>query len=152
MKLNRIVVGTDFSEVSLRALEAAFGLDLESDATVYLVHVLETPAGADPMVGWAGPSFAELADEAMDRLATLIPENQLRGVTIERAVEIGRPAKVIADFARKKGADMIIVGTHGRTGFARVLMGSTAESLLREAPCQVLVVKPHVAVKVPQYV
>ena len=54
----------------------------------------------------------------------------------------GPPADTIADFAEEKGADMIIVGTHGRKGLARVFLGSTAESLLREAPCQVLVVKP----------
>lgn len=150
MKLNRIVVATDFSDVSLRALEAAFSLDLESNATVYLMHVLENPIGVDPIVGWVAP-FAEPYGEAMDRLASLIPENRQRDVTIECVVETGIPAKVIADFAWKKGADMIVVGTHGRTGLTRVLMGSTAEKLLREAPCQVLVVKAHATVKVAQY-
>ena len=150
MKLNRIVVATDFSEVSLRALEAAFSLGLENNATVYLVHVLENPTGVDPIVGWVAPSLAEPYGEAMDRLATLIPENRQKNVTIECVVETGIPAKVIAHFAWKKGADMIVVGTHGRTGLVRVLMGSTAEKLLREAPCQVLVVKPHATVKVAQ--
>ena len=152
MKLNRIVVATDFSDVSLRALETAFSLALESDATVYLVHVLESLARVDPFLGWVSPSLAEPYEEVMDRLATLIPENRHRDVTIERVVETGIPAKTIADLARKKGADMIVVGTHGRTGIARMLMGSTAESLLREAPCQVLVVKPHATVKIAQCV
>ena len=52
MKLNRIVVATDFSDVSLVALEAAFNLDLGSDATLYLLHVLEMPVGIDPIGGW----------------------------------------------------------------------------------------------------
>jgi universal stress protein A len=150
MKLNRIVVATDFSDVSLRALEAAFSLDLEPDAKLYLLHVMDRPTGLDQFVGWVQPAIAELYEEAMDRLGNLAPKNWRRNVTIEREVVTGTPAKEIARFAREKEADMIIVGTHGRTGLARVLMGSTAESLLREAPCQVLVVKPHVMSEMAQ--
>ena len=65
-------------------------------------------------------------------------------MTTEAAALEGKPAKMIADFAREKDADLIVVGTHGRTGLDRLLMGSTAEGLLREAPCQVLVVKHQV--------
>jgi nucleotide-binding universal stress UspA family protein len=144
MKLNRIVVATDFSDVSLVALEAAFNLDLGNDATLYLLHVLETPGGIDPIAGWVRPSNTELYEEAMDRLDSTIPENSLKEMKIERHVVTGSPVREIARFAKEKEADMIVVGTHGRTGVARVLMGSTAESLLRESPCQVLVVKPHV--------
>ena len=145
MKLNRIVVATDFSDVSLLALEAALNLDLGSNATLYLLHVLEIPRVVDPIVGWVPPSDAEPYEDAMDRLASLVPENWQKTVSIERAVVNGSPAREIARFAKDKEADMIVVGTHGRTGIARALMGSTAETLLREAPCQVLVVKPHVA-------
>jgi nucleotide-binding universal stress UspA family protein len=144
MKLNRIVVATDFSDGSLRAIEAAFSFDLEPDAKLYLLHVMDRPLAVDQIVGWVEPALAQLYEEALDRLAGLVPKNWQRDVTIERDVVIGTPAKAIARFAREKEADMIVVGTHGRTGLARVLMGSTAESLLREAPCQVLVVKPHV--------
>jgi len=83
----------------------------------------------------------------MQRLSALIPQNRPKDVAIECAVVTGTSATEIARFAKEKGADMIIVGTHGRTGLRRVLMGSTAESLLREAPCQVLVVRPHVAME-----
>jgi nucleotide-binding universal stress UspA family protein len=145
MKLNRIVVATDFSDVSLVALEAAFNLELGADATLYLLHVLETPGGIDPIAGWVRPSHAELYEEAMDRLSSMVPENKQKEMRIEPCVVIGSPVREIARFAKEKEADMIVVGTHGRTGVARVLMGSTAESLLRESPCQVLVVKPHVA-------
>lgn len=51
------------------------------------------------------------------------------------------PAKAIAEFAQEKDADLIVVGTHGKKGVTRALLGSTAESLLRQSPCQVLVVK-----------
>jgi universal stress protein A len=145
MKLNRIVVATDFSDVSLVAVEAAFNLDLGSDSTLYLLHVLETPGGIDPIAGWVRPSNAELYEEAMDRLGSMVPANSLKEMRIERHVVTGSPVREIARFAKEREADMIIVATHGRTGLARVVMGSTAESLLREAPCQVLVVKPHAA-------
>jgi nucleotide-binding universal stress UspA family protein len=112
---------------------------------LYLLHVLETPGGIDPIAGWVRPPDAELYEEAMDRLGSMIPENSLREVRIERHVVTGSPVREIARFAKEREADMIVVGTHGRTGLARVVMGSTAESLLRESPCQVLVVKPHAA-------
>lgn len=129
-------------------MEAAFNLDLNADATLYLLHVLEhRPSGIDPIVGWVRPDVTELYEEAMQRLSALIPQNWPKDVAIECAVVAGTPATEIVRFAKEKGADMIIVGTHGRTGLRRVLMGSTAESLLREAPCQVLVVKPHVTME-----
>lgn len=145
MKLNRIVVATDFSDVSLVALEAAFNLDLGSNATLYLLHVLEMTVGIDPTVGWIRPPNDDLYDEAMKQLCSLVPENSPKKMTIERHIVAGSPITEIARFAKEKDADLIVVGTHGRTGLARMLMGSTAEGLLREAPCQVLVVKPHLA-------
>jgi nucleotide-binding universal stress UspA family protein len=147
MKLDRVVVATDFSDVSLVALEAAFNLDLGSDATLYLIHVVETPVGIDPTIGWIRRSDEDLQDEGMKQLSSLVPENFPKKMTIERSVLVGSPTTEIARFAKEKEADMIVVGTHGRTGLARMLMGSTAEGLLREAPCQVLVVKPHLAAR-----
>jgi nucleotide-binding universal stress UspA family protein len=147
MNLNRIVVATDFSDVSLAALEAAFNLDLGSNTILYLLHVLDTPVGIDPAIGWIRPSNNDTYDEAMNRMCSLVPENSPKKMTIERYVVAGSPVTEIARFAKEKEADMIVVGTHGRTGLARLLMGSTAEGLLREAPCQVLVVKPHPAAR-----
>ena len=145
MKLERVVVATDFSGVSLVALEAAFNLDLGGDATLYLLHVVDMPVGIDPTIGWIRPPDDSYNEETMKRLSSLVPENFPKKMTIERSVVVGSPVAEIARFAKEKEADMIVVGTHGRTGLARMLMGSTAEGLLREAPCQVLVVKPHLA-------
>lgn len=145
MKLNRIVVAIDFSEASLVAWEAAFNLALGSDATMYLLHVVESTGRIDLMAGWAQPSDVDLCEEALYRLGSLVPDDSHKEMRVERYVVIGSPVEEIARFAKEKKADMIVVGTHGRTGLARVLMGSTAEGLLREAPCQVLVVKPHAA-------
>lgn len=142
MQLKRIVVATDFTENSLPALEMAFNLSLETQATLYLVNVLEIPAITAPPMAAMHIPIEEMREGALERLEQLIPENWESEAQIETAVLTGPPADTIADFAEEKGADMIIVGTHGRKGLARVFLGSTAESLLREAPCQVLVVKP----------
>lgn len=155
MNLEKIAVATDFTENSLPALEAAFGLLSEVTDRLYLIHVVEVPATATPPMATMLPPIDQLYRAAEVRLAGLIPENWERDVDVETVVLSGSPATAISDFAREKKVDMIVVGTHGRKGLARVLMGSTAEILLREAPCQVLVVKPksvapHVAPKSEQ--
>jgi len=141
MRIQRIVVGTDFSEVSLRAVETALSLDIEEDGTLYLLHVIEGPPSALPVGGRGRPGVTKAHRAAMEALRELVPGNWQKSAVIETSVTTGSPAAEIARFAREKGADMIVVGTHGRTGLARVLVGSTAESLLSNAPCQVLVVK-----------
>ncbi|MBI2822472.1 MAG: universal stress protein [Acidobacteria bacterium] len=145
MKVKKIVLATDFSEASLGALETALGLALESGATLYLIHVLEFPPSADLEAVEVEGLVDKMYREDQQRLQGLIPKGRKKGLKTEVAVLRGTPAKKIAEFALKKAADMIVVGTHGRKGLARVFLGSTAEQLLRRAPCQVLVVKPKVA-------
>lgn len=140
IKPRRIVTAIDFSEASLFAMETALCLLSDEGGTLILVHVLEFPHAIDP-IGVLEPSIAEVRDEAIDRLDDLIPENLPAGIEFEKVVLQGTPAKTIAKLAREKSADLIVAGTHGRKGLARVLLGSTAESLLREAHCQVLVAK-----------
>jgi nucleotide-binding universal stress UspA family protein len=136
----KIIAAIDFSESSLLAMETALGLVPDRGGVLYLLHVLEVPRGIDP-IGVLQPSIEELDAEALERLQELVPDNPDKDVQIERLVVQGSPAKTIAGQAREHSADMIVVGTHGRSGLARMLLGSTAEALLRQAPCQVLVVK-----------
>ena len=150
MNLKTIVVATDCSENSLPALKTAFQLTMETTATLFLVHVIEVPSVAPaiaPAVAPVEPPIDRLRKEALKRLDTMIPENWERRINVETVILVGTPSREIAGFAREKDADMIIVSTHGRKGFSRILMGSTAEALLRDAPCQVLVVKPKVGEK-----
>ncbi len=141
MNINRIVAATDFSETAMVAVETALSLAMESRATLYLVHVMELPTGVDPMIGVVQPPLPTWREDSMQKLQKLVPENWQQNIRTEKKVLLGSPATSIAEFAQEKNADMIVVGTHGRRGLARMLMGSTAETLLREAPCQVLVVK-----------
>ncbi len=126
------------------AVETALSLAMESRAPLYLLHVLELPTGVDPMIGVVQPPLPEWREDSKRKLEALVPENWEADVRIEKEVLIGGPAISIADFARQVNADMVVVGTHGRRGLQRLLMGSTAETLLREAPIQVLVVKQRV--------
>lgn len=148
MRYRTIIIATDFSEASLLALETGLTLAQDSEAEVHLLHVLNPPVGMDPM-GTVAPSIPDLEEAAKSQLESLVPENTPEGVTIHPVLLRGSPPKTIATFARKKDADLIVVGTHGRTGLGRLFMGSTAEALLRQAPCHVMVVKPRTTVTVP---
>ncbi len=148
MRYRTIVIAIDFSEASLLAMETGFTLAQDSEAVVHFLHVLNPPVGMDPM-GSVTPSIPDLEKEAKSQLDSLVPENTPEGMTIRPVVIQGAPPATIAKFARAKDADLIIVGTHGRTGLGRLFMGSTAEALLRQAPCHVMVVKPRTTVTVP---
>lgn len=141
MDLKNIVAAVDFSDTSLLALETAFSLASETGATLHLLHVLD-----EHLLAPIGPlrlTMAELREQRKEQMERLIPENWDDSVPIRRMVIEGDPASAVAEFALDHDADMIVAGTHGRKGVARVLMGSTAEKLLREAPCQILIVKSH---------
>jgi nucleotide-binding universal stress UspA family protein len=142
MLLRRIVVGTDFSETSLAALATAYNLALENHSTLYLLHVV-IEDHLHPGSGVIAPVRDSYIKE-MNQLALLIPEECREKVKARRVLLVGDPAKTIARFAQEKHADLIVVGTHGRTGLNRLLLGSTSEHLLRYAPCQVLVVNTRV--------
>ena len=147
MRYETIVIATDFSEASLPAVKTGFKLAQDSEAEVYLLHVFNPPVGMDPM-GTVAPSLDNLEEAAKSQLEGLVPEDTPEGVTVFPLVLRGMPTKTIAELAREKDADLIIVGTHGRTGLGRLFMGSTAEALLREAPCHVMVVKPRTTASV----
>ncbi len=143
MHLRRIVIGVDFSETSLLALETAFSLSLESGGVFYLVHVLEH-LPIDMAVASVPHTGDELVQEVLEKIRSLVPDNLQEGVATEEVVLTGPVEKRLSEFALEKDADMIIVGTHGRKGLSRVVLGSTAEHLLRETPCKVLVAKHKV--------
>ncbi len=142
MNLTKIVVATDFSDCSLPALETAFSLAQETGADLYLLHVVELVPGGGSELLPVGDAIEVLYRNSREQLKGLIPDNLPKDLKVETAALTGQPASEIALYAQHCGADMIVVGTHGRKGLSRMLMGSTAENLLREAPCQVLVVKP----------
>jgi nucleotide-binding universal stress UspA family protein len=140
--IKRIVVGTDFSEGSDAAMAQAFSLALAFHATVDLVHVVEpgiliTPAslGAIPLMD--GAALFEEIDLALSSRAD---EAKKTDVVCQIHSLQGFPPGELVGHAKKTGADLIVVGTHGRTGFAHAILGSIAERVVQRALCPVLVI------------
>lgn len=144
MNVKKILFPTDFSEGSDNALPYAADMVKHYGAKLYLLHVIQDIAGATasyvPHV-----SLDELYRDMEKNAAKEIDRygiEELRGIKdIERIVVKGRPYEEILKFARENKADLIVIGTHGRKGLDRVIFGSTAEKVVRDAPCPVLSVR-----------
>jgi nucleotide-binding universal stress UspA family protein len=141
LNFNVIVATTDLSEYSLRALPYAVGLAERFDAELKVVCVNE-PALQVTDIAFVGiedsrRERAEITRESLDKVLANLP----RGIDVEAKVLEGPVVDQIVRYARQINADLIVTCTHGRTGLAHVLMGSTAEGLVREAPCPVLTLK-----------
>ena len=137
----RMLIATDGSERNEPAVRTALDIARVCGSAVYAVYVIdETPlASAQPEVLTADV-YRELGEEgekALEKVRRMAGE----GVRLETRLLSGRPAHVITDFAVKNGIDLIVVGSQGKTGLERFLLGSIAESIIRLAGCMVLVVK-----------
>jgi universal stress protein A len=145
--IRRILVPVDFSEPSRAAFDYAAGVARAFGATLDVLHVWEVPAFVPPgtvAVGPAGVSLVELVKtSAENALDDFVSNARRRGIEVRSArTELGAPAHVIADAAAKGEYDLVVVGTHGRTGMSHALIGSVAERVVRHAPCPVLSVRP----------
>jgi nucleotide-binding universal stress UspA family protein len=146
-QLSRILVPVDFSECSRAALEHASVLAKSFDATIDLLYVWEAPAFIAPeaMVGAAGTTqtLSQLAgDQARTAMTEFHEKAKADGIAIGATrVEQGDPARTIVEVAEREGYDLIAMGTHGRSGFAHLLLGSVAEKVVRRSSCPVLTVR-----------
>jgi glycine betaine transporter len=148
--ISRILVPVDFSEHSDRALRYATTLAGQFGATLDLFHVVEDPfmSGA-----WSPemyvPNMQELLRtliaDARDHLETAKASVKDPGVAVETRVVTGAPARAIVEEAATGRFDLIVMGTHGRTGLSHAVMGSVAERVVRKATCPVLTVKDTAA-------
>lgn len=122
MPIRQVLLATDFSPAAAAAAEVARGIAAELKTRLHVAHVV--PPLTDPV------HEAEQLDREVRRLA----------VASEPALLRGRPAAELLRYAREQRIDLIVVGSHGRTGLSRVLLGSVAEEIVRLAPCLVLTV------------
>lgn len=139
MNVKKILLATDFSDQSDAALQMATALARDSGATLLIAHTVElAPVGADR--GFGGyVAEGEVAEIARVQLEALAPSDSRVGYS-HKLLE-GAPAEAIVQYADEEGADLIVIGSHGRTGFTRLLLGSVAEAVVRHAKCPVLTVK-----------
>ncbi|MBL8914559.1 MAG: universal stress protein [Archangium sp.] len=138
-----ILIATDFSEQAEKA--TTYGLELARafGARVHLVHTwaVSFVSSADLPTAVPATFIDDVAKGAQQALDEALKRHQAAGVTLTGAAAYGDARDVVVDTARQMGADLIIVGTHGRRGVRRALLGSVAESVVRHAPCPVLVVR-----------
>ena len=138
-----LLVATDFSEASEHAMEHAHALAHSLGARLHLLHVVPGPV---PASAWSEHDAYDLA-ALSERLRTQAEQEIAKrarsfgDVAVTTEVVIGSPAAAIAATAAKRGIDMIVMGTHGRSGFSHLVVGSVAERVVRSAPCPVLTIR-----------
>lgn len=141
LQVARILVAVDFSDCSLEALEYAVQAAKEFGASVTILHVVEPASyGLDFTLVHAGDAQRTVAalKKRLDEFAALFAG---QGIGAAAWLRSGLPGEAIVNAARDAGADLIVMGTHGRRGFSHLVSGSVAEAVLRQAPCPVLTVK-----------
>ncbi|PYT97502.1 MAG: hypothetical protein DMG38_19390 [Acidobacteria bacterium] len=143
--LKNILLTTDFSPAAEAAAPFAIQIARNYGAKVYGVHVnpFDNYAAAAPEA-WA--AMAEAADKETKEHAQRL-NDQLKGIEHEVMIGEGNIWEVISNLIKEKEIDLIVLGTRGRTGLGKVLLGSVAEEILRQSPCPVLTVGPHVTVQ-----
>ncbi|WP_394820516.1 universal stress protein [Pendulispora albinea] len=127
-----ILVPTDFSPTADEALDYAIVLAAKLGASITVVHAYDV----------AAVSGAHVRANAQSALDAALAKRQGAGVSLKSLLKSGNPLDTIPDVAREIGAELIVMGTHGRQGIARMLLGSVAERVVRTAPCPVLTVAP----------
>jgi universal stress protein A len=139
----RIVVATDFSPEAERALDYAIELARKFDAAVHLVHGFVVPVMPGPETGLPLPPdvITGMEQSAKRGLEQLVASHAKDRVPMEAHLKWEDPRHAVVDAAKELKADLVVIGTHGRKGLKRALLGSVAESVVRFAPCPVLTVR-----------
>lgn len=146
LKINKILYPTDFSNAASHALPFAVGLAEQFDAELHMLHALVLHADDPGNVAHRFPNIEELYksmhESAQERLGAAAEEHASDGLEVHQHQERGIAAPgVILDYVEEQDIDLVVMGTHGRRGLRRMLLGSVAEEVVRLAPCPVLTVR-----------
>ena len=148
----RLLVAVDFSECSRAALRKAAKLARRTGGTIDVIHAWQLPAFVPPesVVGSVGATGEPLVDlmqkNAEAAMKELVERARSEGIEIADArIVLGNPAAMIVEQARSGGYDLVVLGTHGRSGLSHALVGSVAEKVVRLSPVPVLTVR-HIEV------
>lgn len=137
-QIQRIIVPVDYSDCSRAALEYGLRIADQVGGTVDVLHVSNVPPFLEDIPSFDLWSFPRTEPEMKAFLATIeIPES----VHLNSRFEVGDPEQVILRLATAERYDLIVMGTHGRTGMSHLLIGSIAENIVRTAPCPVVTVR-----------
>jgi len=145
IQLNSILVPLDFSDFSKQAFRYALALAEKFDAKMELLNVLIDMEALVPepgmLISTSDQFMQDQKESALKTMQEWIEECSAQQYSIECKTVIGTPFLEIIRHAKAADSDLIIIGTHGRTGLQHVLMGSVAEKVVRKAPCPVLTVR-----------
>ena len=146
-RLKKILLPTDFSGCANYALPYAAAIARATKAQIICVHVVEPVVPAVGYTGLADPMpIADISEQLEDSAERQLPKlaecEECTGLNVEEVIVHGDAAAEIVRVASEQDVDLIVISSHGRTGFGRIIFGSTAESVVRHASCPVLVVKP----------
>jgi nucleotide-binding universal stress UspA family protein len=139
LAIRSILHPTDFSESSATAFEFACSLARDYKADLIVVHIKQALVALDQMGVVPVPEPPETWTKLEEQLRAMRPTDFDR--KFECLLRDGEPVSEILDLVSQKKFDLVVLGTHGRTGLGRLLMGSVAEQIVRRAPCPVLTVK-----------
>jgi len=142
-----IMCPMDFSEQCIHAAEYGVRFARNSGGVVLLPHIIHVPAGELFEDGHAAPGalrFDEVRQRAREMLEEIRAKRLGEFANCELVTDVGDPAEQIIALAKERDVDLIVTATHGRSGFAHLVMGSVAEKVIRHAPCPVLVVRAGV--------
>ena len=145
IKIEKILFPTDFSEHSKHAFGYALSFAKEYGARLYMLHVVEDVqylANAYMFDVPIMPSFADMEQSRLKEMQEFVDrETADEAVEVEKMIRHGRPFIEIIQTARDESVDLIVIATHGRSGLEHVFFGSTAEKVVRKAPCPVLSIR-----------
>ena len=143
IQVRRILVPIDFSEHAEAVVEWAAHLAQEHSSEIVLLHVYHLPVEFQQMEGAYLPAdfWASVKDEAKRQLSGFGDRLRERRLEVTEIAREGYPATVIEEEVERQNADMVVIGSRGRTGLKHMLLGSIAERVVQKAPCPVLTVK-----------
>ena len=141
VKLGNVLVATDFSPVSKGAVLYATAIARRHNSKLFIAHVVTSRSENALMEGWRAGQ-AEITAQLL--------ANRLDGVEHELMVKSGQVEEVLSRLIREKQIDLVVVGTRGRTGVLKALLGSVAEDIFRRAPCPVLTIGPSISGQNPE--
>ncbi len=143
--LHRILVPTDFGKSSENAVKYAAAFAEKFGAELFILHVVQDLALFIPeavlIAPMMTPPIEQFKAAAQAALEKVVKDMNLAGLKVQTEIAEGVPFAEIIRAARDKNVDLIVMGTHGHTGLAHVLLGSVAEKVVRKAPCPVLTVR-----------
>lgn len=141
-EFKNILVATDFSDISDRALDKAVALAKQLSARLHVVHIVQIHPTNMPESGNVNiKELEELEEKNANENLTKDLEERCQGIDVAIHVMHGNPAVQVNAVAKETGADLIVMGTHGRSGFAHLIMGSVAENVLKSSEIPVMCVR-----------